>query len=85
MANVQIPEEVFFRLFRYHCIPHEVFTPEELDKLEQKIQQDIETKLDKMVMRNLYTESKTAASPEEREKARQEYLDKRGISKEFRW
>lgn len=38
-----------------------------------------------MVERELYTKSKTAQTEEEREKARQEYLDKRGIQKDFRW
>ena len=38
-----------------------------------------------MVERELYTRSKTAPTEEEREKARQEYLDRRGIPEDFRW
>lgn len=38
-----------------------------------------------MVERELYTKSKTAPTEEEREKARQEYLDTRGIQADFRW
>ena len=38
-----------------------------------------------MAERELYTKSKTAPSEEEREKARQEYLDRRGIQADFRW
>lgn len=38
-----------------------------------------------MVERELYTKSKTAPSEEEREKARQEYLDRRGVPDSFRW
>lgn len=85
MANIQISEKLFFQLFRYHCIPHEVFNPEDLAALENVIQKGIEEKLDKIAIRNLYTQSKTAVTPEEREKARQEYLDKRGIKTDFRW
>lgn len=32
-----------------------------------------------------YTKYKTAPSEEEQEKARQEYLDKRGVSASYRW
>ena len=53
-------------------------------RLEEAIVQT-KQKMDAMVMRELYTKSKTAPSEEEREKARQEYLDKRGISDSFRW
>ena len=38
-----------------------------------------------MVERELYTKSKTAPTEEEWEKARQEYLDRRGIQADFRW
>lgn len=38
-----------------------------------------------MVERELYTKSKNAPTEEEREKARQEYLDRRGIQADFRW
>lgn len=38
-----------------------------------------------MVERELYTKSKTAPTEEEREKARQAYLDRRGILADFRW
>ena len=44
-----------------------------------------EKKLDALVMRELYTKYKTATSEEEREKARREYLDKRGVPESFRW
>ena len=37
------------------------------------------------VRHELYTKYKTAPSEEEQEKARQEYLDKRGVSASYRW
>ena len=45
----------------------------------------LEKKLDAMVLRELYGKSKTALTETEREKARQEYLDRRGIPDSFRW
>ena len=41
--------------------------------------------MDKMILRNIYTESKTAESVEERENARKDYLDRREILEDFRW
>ena len=45
----------------------------------------LEKKLDAMVMRELYTKYKTAPTEEEKEKARKEYLDRRGVPESFRW
>lgn len=79
MANVQIPEKLFLDLLKYHCLDMAT------DELQDTISADLQKKLDSMVMRDLYGKYKTAATPEEREAARQEYLDKRGIHKDFRW
>ena len=38
-----------------------------------------------LAMQMLYTKYKTASSEEEQEKARQEYLDKRGVTASYRW
>ena len=50
-----------------------------------QIKQGLEKKLDAMVMRELYTKYKTAPTEEEKEKARKEYLDRRGVPESFRW
>lgn len=42
-------------------------------------------KLDSISMRLLYSQYKTAPTEEEKEKARKEYLDKRGVPDSFRW
>ena len=47
--------------------------------------QELEKKLDKMVMRDLYGKFKTAPTEEERERARKEYLNRRGVPESFRW
>ena len=52
---------------------------------EEKIVNQLNEKLDRMVNRNLYTKYKTALTEEEKEKARQEYLDRKGIHSNFRW
>ena len=65
------------QLLRFHLM-------EDVD-CENEIKQELEKKLDKMVMRDLYGKFKTAPTEEEREQARQEYLDKRGVFPDFRW
>ena len=75
--NVQIPYELFFQLLQYFLM--ENYESEEI------IRQGLERKLDTMVNRELYSKYKTAPTEEEREKSRQEYLDRRGIPENFRW
>ena len=45
----------------------------------------LKEKYDSIVNRNLYTKYKTAPTEEEKEKARQGYLDRKGIHSNFRW
>ena len=45
----------------------------------------LEQKLDAMLNRQLYSRYKTAPNEEEREQARQEYLDRRGVPQSYRW
>ena len=54
-------------------------------KAVREIKQELEKKLDRMVMRDLFGKSKTARTKEEREQARKEYLDRRGVLESFRW
>ena len=77
MKNVQISQELFIELMIYFLLEQEELLPE--------IKKGLEKKLDALVMRELYTKYKTTPSEEEREKARLEYLDKRGVPKSFRW
>ena len=77
MKNVQISQELFIALMRYFLLEQEALYPE--------IKKGLEKKLDTLVMRELYTKYKTAPSEEEQEKARREYLDKRGVPESFRW
>ena len=77
MKNVQIPYELFFQLMKYHLMEDE--------SCEADIRRGMEKKLDTLVMHELYTKSKMEVTEEEREKARKEYLDRRGVLDSFRW
>ena len=77
MKSVQISEELFVAIMRYFMLEQEELLPQ--------IKQGLEKKLDAMVMRELYTKYKTALTEEEKEKARKEYLDRRGVPESFRW
>ena len=57
MKNVQIPQELFMKLLRYHLLDDDSCTEEVKNGLEQK---------NAMVERELYTRSKTAPTEEER-------------------
>lgn len=45
----------------------------------------LDDKMERMVRRSWYDEYKTAPTPEQRETARQHYLDHVGVPEEFRW
>ena len=77
--QMQIPQELFFELTRYFL----------LDKRdaerEEHIKRALNNKIDAAVKHEIYTRYKTAATEEEKEKARQEYLNKIGLNSSFRW
>lgn len=77
LKNVQISEELFVALLKYHLV--------EMDDVLPEVKKGLEEKLEAMVKRDLYTKYKTAPTEEEREKARQEYLEKVGMHRSFRW
>ena len=57
----------------------------EIDDVLPEIKKGLEEKMEAMVRRDLYTKYKTAPTEEERQKARQEYLEKVGMHRSFRW
>ena len=52
MKNVQIPQELFMKLLRYHLLDD--------DSCADDVKKGLEQKMDTMVERELYTKSKTA-------------------------
>lgn len=77
MKNVQISYDLFVALLQYHLVMD--------DDYAKDIQGGLEEKLDAMVRHELYAKYKTAPTEEEREQARWEYLDRRGVPESFRW
>ncbi len=77
MKNVQIPYDLFVNLVLYHLNDEEDF--------QDDIRQGLSQKLDAMLNRQLYSQYKTAPTEEQREQARQEYLDRRGVPQSYRW
>ena len=77
MKQVQISEDLFLSLIKYHIF--------ECYNEKEKIAKELQQKFDSIINRNLYTKYKTAPTEEEQEKARQEYLDRKGIHSSFRW
>ena len=65
--KVQIPEKVFYELVKFHLLG-------ETDA-EEEIKTHLMKKLDALAEHQLYTRSKKAASQNEREQARKEYLE----------
>lgn len=77
LKNIQISEELFVALIKYHLL--------EMDDVLPEIKKGLDEKYEAIVRRSLYTKYKTAPTKEEQEKARQEYLDKVGMHRSFRW
>lgn len=79
--TVQIPEALFLDLLKWHC--SEVCqTQERADRIRQGLQ----AKLDSMAARDLYSVMHDSTkTPQEREQARREYLDRVGVPDAFRW
>lgn len=79
--QVQIEFDLFCELLTYfhdHQDEHE--SGSDFDEIYRKLSD----KADKIINRELFSRYKRAATPEERERYRKEYLDKRGISQSFR-
>lgn len=77
MKQVQISEGLFISLVKYHLLDMEVE--------DEEIKKELQNKMEALIKRELYSKYKTAPTDIEREKARQEYLDQRGIPESFRW
>jgi Mn-dependent DtxR family transcriptional regulator len=78
--TVQISDELFMDLCR--VILGGVDDPETVSRASRGLQD----KLNRVVAHKLYeTMHDPTKSPQEREKARQDYLDSKGIPSSFRW
>ena len=78
--KVQIPTMLFFQMALY-IMDHE----DANDKMYKAIMDGVDRKMEALHRHNRYTVYKCADNPQEREQARQEYLDSAGILSSFRW
>ena len=81
MANMRLDlsEEEFMLYYRFAAEHREE------DGAVEALYQKLEGKIDKMIEHDLYTQYKCAPTEEEKEAARQEYLDRKGVPAEYRW
>ena len=77
MKQIQISEELFVQLVKYHLC--------DMDSDAEAIKTELQIKFDRVIDRMTYTIYKTAPTEEEREDARQKYLDRKGYHEDFRW
>jgi hypothetical protein len=82
--QIQIDKELFVALYRYFWQTAEDIGADERAELTEYIENGLRDKLNKLIERNIFTAYKRAGTAEEREKFRNEYLDRRGISQSFR-
>ncbi len=75
--QIQIPQPLFVDLVKFFIVGD--------TSTRETILKGLERKIDALAKRELYTKYKTAATEEEREQARQEYLDRIGVPESFRW
>ncbi|WP_298493774.1 complexin-2 [uncultured Lactobacillus sp.] len=80
MKNVQISYDLFLMLLRHHLLDDDTV------ELKKSINNALEKKLEALIKHDLYSTYKDKSlSPEEREKARQDYLNRIGMRDSFRW
>ena len=79
--NPQIPKKLFLDLCEYFLWKEH---PEFFDILTDEITEALQTKVDKILDHIIFTEYKCNSTPQIREQARKQYLDRRGIEKNYR-
>ena len=77
MKSVNISVVLFFYLYDY-------FVYGDVSKHDE-ITARLKEKMNRMQLRKLYSDSKTAETEAEREAARKEYLDRVGVPENFRY
>lgn len=77
--QIQISEKLFLELLEYVCDDKPTYAA------QQNILRQFQNKIKRMVEHDLYSTYKTCKNEEEREQARIQYLDSKGIPESFRW
>lgn len=77
MKSVNISVVLFFYLYDYFIYGDE--------SRQYEITARLKEKMNRMQLRKIYSDSKTAETEVDREAARKEYLDRAGILEDFRY
>lgn len=77
--QITIPESLFLDIVKLIAID------KPNDELMERVRKGVYDKLDRLVEHELYSQYKTSPTPEQREKARKEYIERKGIPSKFRW
>ena len=77
MHNIQITEKLFIELVKYHLLD---IDEEQKKELEKAIKEELESKLTKLVNRNLYSKYLQAEQGQNKKEALEKYIK----SKKFR-
>lgn len=78
MSKIQISERFFVELYKF-------VSSDGLNGDKDYLMRSFQAKFDALSRRELYSQSKTAKTAEERERARLAYLEKVGIPDDFKW
>jgi hypothetical protein len=78
--QIQIPEALYTQMCAFVLM--EDFRTEQNYKT---IEKGIYDKIDRQIEHDLYTKYKSAPTKEQKEQARKEYLNRKGIKPSFRW
>lgn len=76
-TNIQISEELFLNLCKYHLFG--------ITNMQDEIVKDLKDKMDRINKRTIYTESKMNSDKNVRETARKQYVELSGIPENFRY
>lgn len=74
---MMIDEDLFRMMYQYFIYDRE--------DLREEISEGLVEKMNRLIIRDLYTKSLTADTDEERESSRVAYLNRKEIPEDFRW
>ena len=85
MANILISTEFINDVYKFVVILDELIVDPDLEKLREKIETQLEIKIEAMEKREAFSKYKSLQrGSSEREEARKAYLDKAGIKRDWR-
>lgn len=76
MHNIQITEKLFIELVKYHLLD---IDEEQKKELEKAIKEELESKLTKLVNRNLYSKYLQAEQGQNKREALEKYIKSKNL------